>query len=454
MVFSSFEFLFRFLPVFLIVYFVTKERYRNSVLLVGSLVFYTMGEKWYVLLLLASIVINYVLGAWMYRDADETPGIRQKLLLFLALSCNFGILFFFKYSGLSPKLPLGISFYTFQIAGYIIDVYRKIVPAEKAFVNLASYVTMFPQLVAGPIVNYAEVKDNLKRREISYEDFEEGLRVLIIGLAAKVVIADRIGLLWNQIQTIGFHSISTPLAWLGAFAYSLELYFDFSGYSMMAIGLGKMLGFAFPFNFRFPYISKSVSEFWRRWHITLGRWFREYVYIPLGGNRKGKVRTFLNLMVVWSLTALWHGAQPNYLVWGAMLLLLLAIEKLLLYPYLNKSRIVGHLYVLSVVPVTWMAFAITDMKKLWTYYVRMFPFLEKNYELVLKHDYVKYLEEYGTLLLVAVLFATPVPQIFYNRLKRKKWSQVLLNMIVLGILLVSLYYLAISTNNPFLYFNF
>lgn len=454
MVFSSFEFLFRFLPIFLIIYFVTKERYRNSVLLLGSLIFYTMGEKGYVLLLLTSIVINYAIGAWMYKDADEEPSGRQKLLLALALVYNFGCLFFFKYSGLAPKLPLGISFYTFQIVGYVIDVYRKVVPAERALVNLAAYITMFPQLVSGPIVNYAEVCDDLKKRKISYEEFEEGLRVLVLGLAAKVVIADRIGILWNQIQTIGFHSISTTLAWIGAFAYSLELYFDFSGYSMMALGLGKMLGFSFPFNFRFPYISKSVSEFWRRWHITLGRWFREYVYIPLGGNRKGKGRTFFNLMVVWALTALWHGAQPNFLIWGAMLLILLALEKLLLYPYLNNSRVMGHLYVLFVVPVTWMAFAISDVNRLWVYYTRMFPFLGKTNGLIMTHDYVKYLEEYGPLLLLAAFFATPIPQVIYNRLKRKKGSKVLLNLIILVILWVSLYYLAISTNNPFLYFNF
>lgn len=454
MVFSSFEFLFRFLPIFLIIYFLTKERYRNCVLLLGSLIFYTMGEKGYVFLLLASIVINYAIGCMMYRNPDEGRGTRQKLLLAVALLFNFGSLFFFKYSGMVPKLPLGISFYTFQIVGYVIDVYRGTVPAERALVKLAAYITMFPQLVAGPIVNYSEVRSSLNKRVITYEDFEDGLRILILGLAAKVVIADRIGLLWNQIQTIGFHSISTPLAWMGAFAYSLELYFDFSGYSMMAIGLGKMLGFTYPFNFRFPYISKTVSEFWRRWHITLGRWFREYVYIPLGGNRKGKGRTFFNLMVVWALTALWHGAQPNFLIWGAMLLLLLAMEKLIFYRYLDKSRILGHLYVIFVVPVTWMAFAITNVKRLWTYYTRMFPFLGETHGLVLNDDYVKYLDEYGALFVVAILFATPIPQVFYNRLKRKEDSKWCLNLIILGILGLSLYYLAISTNNPFLYFNF
>ena len=459
MVFSSFEFLFRFLPVFLVVYYLTKEQYRNLVLLFGSLVFYTIGEKEYVILLLASIVINYVIGIGMYPGKEnmasqKMPGGRQKLLLVLALLFDFGSLFFFKYSGMTEKLPLGISFYTFQIAGYIIDVYRGIVPAEKALVNLGVYITMFPQLVAGPIVNYTEVRENLRKRMLTYEEFQEGLRALILGFAAKVVIADRIGLLWNQIQTIGFDSISTPLAWLGAFAYSLQLYFDFAGYSMMAIGLGKMLGFQFPINFRLPYMSKSVSEFWRRWHITLGRWFREYVYIPLGGNRKGNTRTFLNLMVVWALTALWHGAKPNFLIWGAMLLTLLALEKLFLYPYLEKSRVIGHLYVLIVVPVTWVAFSIMDVEGLITYYQQMFPFLGLNGGRMDASDFVKYAKEYGELFLVAMLFSTPLPQMFYNWMKQHKTTEVLLNFIILGVFGISLYYMAVSTNNPFLYFNF
>ncbi len=454
MVFSSFEFLFRFLPVFLIIYFLAPKQYRNGVLLFGSLVFYTLGERWYVLLLLASIVINYTLGKLVYKSREQGKKMQRNVLFLLALCFNFGCLFFFKYSGLTEKLPLGISFYTFQIAAYMIDVYRGVIPAETSFVKLATYITMFPQLVAGPIVNYSEVRANLRKREIAYEDFEEGLRVLILGLAAKVIIADRIGMLWNQIQTIGFYSISTPLAWLGAFAYSLELYFDFSGYSMMAIGLGKMLGFRFPVNFHFPYISKSITEFWRRWHITLGRWFREYVYIPLGGNRKGRVRTFINLLVVWSLTALWHGATPNFLIWGAELLLLLGMEKLFLYERLNKSKVIGHFYVILLAPVTWVAFSITNVKRLWIYYTRMFPFLGKSYGTILKNDYVKYLGEYGGLILIAILFATPIPQVFYNRMKRRAGTKELLNVILLLILGLCLYYMAISTNNPFLYFNF
>ena len=331
MVFSSFVFLFRFLPVFLMIYFIAPEKFRNLVLFAGSIAFYTYGEAAYVLLLLASVVINYLIGVEMNSQWARGSDISRRVLLFTALFYDFGMLFFFKYSGMTEKLPLGISFYTFQIAAYVIDVYWKKVPEERSFINLGTYLTMFPQLIAGPIVNYAEVNKSLRKRTVTFAEFEQGIRILIIGLGAKVIIADRIGMLWNSVQTIGFNSISTKLAWLGAIAYSMELYFDFSGYSMMAIGLGKMLGFQIPVNFRFPYISKSITEFWRRWHITLGRWFRDYVYIPLGGNRRGKGRTLFNLFVVWSLTALWHGADYNFLIWGGMLLGLMFIEKLFLY---------------------------------------------------------------------------------------------------------------------------
>ena len=353
------------------------------------------------------------------------------------------------FTNIADALPLGISFYTFQIAAYIIDVYRGVIPAERSVILLGTYLTMFPQLVAGPIINYSEVRASLRKRAITLEDFEEGLKLLIMGLGAKVVIADRIGMLWNSIQTIGFSSISTPLAWMGTFAYALELYFDFSGYSLMARGLGRMLGFEIPINFRHPYMSKSVSEFWRRWHITLGKWFREYVYIPLGGNRKGKARTFFNLAVVWALTALWHGAGYNFLIWGGMLMVLMALEKLLLLPLLEKSRVIGHLYVLFVVPLTWMAFAITDVKQIWIYFTRLFP--------VLGHaggmnpsDYVKYLTDYWQLFLVGILFATPIPAALY-KVVGKKW----IGSVALAVILtLSIYYLTISTNNPFMYFNF
>ena len=450
MVFSSFEFLFRFLPAFLIIYFITPKKFRNAVLFLGSIAFYTYGEAQYVLLLLASVTVNYVIARSMYKTPEDGRGRRQAVLLVLALCYDFGMLFFFKYSGLTTKLPLGISFYTFQIAAYVIDVYRGIVPAEKSYVNLGTYLTMFPQLIAGPIVNYTEVSSCLKRRTVTARDFESGVRILVIGLGSKVIIADRVGMLWNNVQTIGFNSISTPLAWLGAVAYSMELYFDFAGYSMMAIGLGKMLGFQIPVNFRFPYISKSVTEFWRRWHITLGRWFRDYVYIPLGGSRKGRLRTMFNLFAVWILTALWHGAGYNFLIWGGMLLGVLFLEKLFLLPFLQKSKVIGHVYLLLFVPVTWMAFTITDVHQLGIYLTRMFPFVNAHPGMVNSMDYIKYLKDYDSLLAMGVLFATPVPAVIYGRIKRGMLG----TLAIAVIFALSMYYLAVSANNPFLYFNF
>ena len=450
MVFSSFEFLFRFLPAFLIIYFITPKKFRNAVLFLGSIAFYTYGEAQYVLLLLASVTVNYVIARSMYKTPEDGRGRRQAVLLVLALCYDFGMLFFFKYSGLTTKLPLGISFYTFQIAAYVIDVYRGIVPAEKSYVNLGTYLTMFPQLIAGPIVNYTEVSSCLKRRTVTARDFESGVRILAIGLGSKVIIADRVGMLWNNVQTIGFNSISTPLAWLGAVAYSMELYFDFAGYSMMAIGLGKMLGFQIPVNFRFPYISKSVTEFWRRWHITLGRWFRDYVYIPLGGSRKGRLRTMFNLFAVWTLTALWHGAGYNFLIWGGMLLGALFLEKLFLLPFLQKSKVIGHVYLLLFVPVTWMAFTITDVHQLGIYLTRMFPFVNAHTGMVNSMDYIKYLKDYDSLLAMGVLFATPVPAVIYGKIKRGMLG----TLAIAVIFALSMYYLAVSANNPFLYFNF
>ena len=340
MLFSSFEFLFRFLPVFLVIYYLTPKKFRNVTLLGGSIVFYTIGEAGYITILLACVLVNYTLTRLMYRKSTDGRGIRQKRLLLLALGYDLGVLFFFKYSGLASGLPLGISFYTFQIMAYVIDVYRGRIPAEQSLLRLGTYLTMFPQLISGPITNYADVRVALGReRTIKARQLEEGMKLLIIGLAAKVVIADRIGTLWNSIQMIGFDSISTKLAWMGAFAYSLQLYFDFAGYSMMARGIGKMLGFELPVNFRYPYISKSVTEFWRRWHITLGRWFREYVYIPLGGNRKGKARTFFNLFVVWSLTALWHGADWHYAAWGIYYGMIIIASSLLAPVYEKLTKL-------------------------------------------------------------------------------------------------------------------
>ena len=450
MLFSSFEFLFRFLPVFLVIYYLTPKKFRNVTLLGGSIVFYTIGEAGYITILLACVLVNYTLTRLMYRKNTDGRGIRQKRLLLLALGYDLGVLFFFKYSGLASGLPLGISFYTFQIMAYVIDVYRGRIPAEQSLLRLGTYLTMFPQLISGPITNYADVRVALGReRTIKARQLEEGMKLLIIGLAAKVVIADRIGTLWNSIRMIGFDSISTKLAWMGAFAYSLQLYFDFAGYSMMARGIGKMLGFELPVNFRYPYISKSVTEFWRRWHITLGRWFREYVYIPLGGNRKGTLRTVFNLLLVWAVTGFWHGGGLHFILWGMILGLLVVIEKLWIGKWLKKSKILSHVYVLFVIPLTWMVFAIPTLPEIGVYFARLFPFFGVG-SAVNPGDFAKELTLFIPELVGGILLC--IPQVYRWCEKHRK------NVIVVAALFVvfwySVYRMANAANNPFMYANF
>ena len=461
MLFSSITFLYYFLPLTMALYLMVPKRFKNLVLLLASLVFYAWGEPKYVFLMAGSILLSYGFGLLIEKFRGKRAG---RFFCIVSVLFSLSFLLYFKYADfflenfnavtgahiplLNIALPIGISFYTFQLISYTVDVYRG-EKAQKNIISLAVYIAMFPQLIAGPIINYSEVRLKMNGRTVTLQQFEDGLKLLVIGLASKVVIADRIGMLWNNIQGIGFESISTMLAWMGAFAYSIQLYFDFLGYSLMAMGLGAMLGFEIPRNFFHPYISKSVSEFWRRWHITLGRWFRDYVYIPLGGNRKGKVRTMCNLLVVWALTALWHGASGNYLVWGASLLVLLMLEKLFFLPYLEKSKVVGHLYLLFVVPLTWVAFAIPDVKQIGVYFTRLFPFFGTA-GAVNQQDYLRYLKDFLPLFFLGILFATPYPAAFYKLIQRK-W---LGNVLMIGLLGLSLYYLAISTNNPFLYFNF
>lgn len=475
MVFSSLNFIFRFLPVFLILYFITPVRYRNLTLFGGSLVFYALGEPVYIFLILLSVYINHHLGLSIAR-CPRRPRKRQFYFV-LAMLYDFGMLFVFKYTdflleninsligivnryagtGL-PKvpllhlaLPLGISFYTFQIASYIIDIYRGTQKPERSIVTLGTYLCMFPQLIAGPIVMYPDISAQLKKRHISLEDFEDGLKTFAIGLGSKVLLANRIFLLWNEIQVTGFDSISTPLAWLGAFAYSFQIFFDFYGYSLMAIGLGQMLGFCIPENFRFPYVASSVSDFWRRWHITLGAWFRTYIYIPLGGNRNGLPRTIRNLFVVWALTGLWHGASWNFVLWGLLFFILIALEKLFLGKVFHKCRFLGHLYIIVLIPVTWVIFSVTDLPYLWIYLTRLFPFLNSSSMWVYgTQDYVYALKDFGLLFALCVLFSTPLPAKLYRKHKKNP----LTILILLGIFWLSIYYLVISVNNPFLYFRF
>lgn len=472
MVFSSLTFLFLFLPIFLIIYYLIQEQYRNGLLFLGSLVFYGLGEPSFLFLILCSVFVNFFIGKLIARFSEKP--FQKRLFLILSLVYNFGILFFFKYTNfflenansllrlngssfqfslLDVTLPLGISFYTFQIVSYIVDVYRGTIQAETSLINLGAYLCMFPQLIAGPIVVYSDISSALKKRTVTITNLDNGLKTFILGLGYKVILANRIGTLWNEVCTIGYESISTPLAWLGALAYSMQLYFDFCGYSLMAIGLGEMLGFQMPENFRHPYMARSVTDFWRCWHITLGAWFKEYIYIPLGGNRKGKLKTIRNLFIVWILVGFWHGAAWNFLLWGLMIFLFQILEKNLLLPLLKKeniiAKIISHTYMIFYILVSWTIFAISDFQQLGVYLARMFPFFGIGQTLN-PMDFVKYLSTYGVLLILCILFCTDYPEKLLQKLQDKAIGV----GIALGIFWYAVYFLAIGINNPFLYFRF
>ena len=457
MIFSSILFIFRFLPIALILYYITPQKYKNLILTLLSLVFYSWGEGKYFLIMIASIIIDYTAGRLIYRYKNEIK--KKTIVLCISLVFNLGLLFFFKYfnffidninnifnlaiKGVKITLPLGISFYTFQTMSYSIDVYRgKIVP-EKNIINFAAFVTLFPQLIAGPIVKYTDINKEISRRVITKDNVEVGIEKFILGLGRKVLIANNIGMLWTEVEGIGFENISTPLAWLGIISFGLQIYFDFSGYSLMAIGLGKMLGFNFPENFNYPYISRSISEFWRRWHITLGSWFKEYVYIPLGGNRKGKVRVTFNLFIVWALTGLWHGASYNFLLWGLFFFLLISIEKLGLINFLNKHRVFSHIYTIVLLLIGWTLFAITDFNGICEYLSKL---LYSNGE-----EWIYYLRNYGVSLIIAIIFSLPLVSMFYKKIDNFKWIK---TIILMGIFIISVAYLVDATYNPFLYFRF
>lgn len=472
MVFSSIPFLFVFLPIFLAVYYLFPAKLRNLILFLGSLVFYgygTLENPLHFVLILASIAVNWIIALLM--NAVEKG---RKLWLVLGLLYNFGWLFVFKYANfifsavqslldvawplsgiqlpaIDVVLPIGISFYTFQIVSYLVDVYRRTVPAEGSIVRLGAYLCMFPQLIAGPIVTYSSVAKQLRRRTLRLSAIDEGFKDFTLGLGYKVLLANRLGGLWNDVQAIGFDSLSTPLAWMGIIAYSMQIYFDFYGYSLMAVGLGKVLGFSLPENFCHPYMSTSMTEFWRRWHITLGSWFREYVYIPLGGNRKGPWRTFFNLFVVWAFTGLWHGASWNFVAWGLSLFLVIALEKYLIGGFLNRFKFFGHLYMILLIPLSWLLFVITDFEQIGVYFTRLFPFFQNSVVgNVYPDDYILKAEAYGIFLLVGLVCCTDLPVRVYRRLKDTVWGVLLLLAIFWG----SVYCLYMGMNDPFLYFNF
>lgn len=478
MIFSSLNFIVRFLPIFLIIYYAVPRKIKHSttiknfIILAGSLFFYAFGEPVFVFLMIASIVINYFAakGLDYYLGRQAGKG-KRKAILFASVIFNLGMLFFFKYvnffiinidilldklnmpliPSLSLALPIGISFYTFQILSYVVDVYYERYGAEQSLLTLGTYISMFPQLIAGPIVRYPEVREKLEYREFSSAAFDRGLKLFIFGLAAKVIIANNIGTMWTDIQRVGYENISSAYAWLGAFAYSFQIYYDFYGYSLMAIGLGMMLGFKLPQNFKDPYLAKSATEFWQKWHITLGSWFREYVYIPLGGNREGKLKTYRNLFVVWLFTGLWHGADWNFIIWGLGYYILIAFEKAYLKKYLDKSKVLCRLYMLLIIPVSWVIFGITDIGELGIYLSRMFPFFGGNYESNINtNDFIMHGKEYLPFFIISIFFCIPKVNAFVIKLRKN----LLGTFVAFVLFVVCMYYLAIGLDNPFLYFRF
>ena len=465
MSFTTIEFMFRFLPIFLIVYYVVPTRYKNMILLIGSFVFYAWGQHFYLLLLLLSIVVNYTFG----RLIGERRAQRKPLLI-LGLIYNFGLLVFFKYTNffieninalltathiqiptISVVMPLGISFYTFQVVSYLVDVYRGEQRPVKNIINLGVYIAMFPQVTSGPIGLYSELEPTLLRRHCSVLNLESGLKTFILGMGAKMLLANPMGTLWAGMSRYGYETLSCPYAWLGAFGYSFQLYFDFAGYSLMAMGLGQMLGLYVPRNFDHPYISGSMAEFWRRWHMTLGRWFKKYLYFPLGGSRCSFAKTIRNTFVVWAFTGLWHGASWNFVLWGLIFFVLLTIERLGLGKLLAKTKVLKHIYVIFLIPLTWVVFALPNMQDIATYFSRLFPFFADNTaSFVNTKDVVRALHDYWYLLIACVVFCLPFPSRWYEKHKNSK-------LVILGLVLIylmSVYKMQTQTSNPFLYYQF
>ena len=466
MVFSSTIFLCIFLPLVLLGYYICPKKGRNLFLLIASLVFYAWGEPKYVFLMIFSIIANYVFGLLMekYRQSSR----RLKLMLVLSVIIDLGLLCVFKYTDfiisninaafganfdlLKLALPIGISFYTFQAMSYTIDVYRGDVKVQRNIIDFGMYITMFPQLIAGPIVRYADVEKQLRDRHVTAQDFSEGAMRFVVGLGKKVLLANQIGALWSEIYALG-GSGSALMAWLGAIAFTFQIYFDFSGYSDMAIGLGRMFGFKFPENFRYPYQSVSITDFWRRWHITLSTWFREYLYIPLGGNRRGFARQALNLLIVWTLTGFWHGAGWNFILWGLYYFAILFIEKLFLLKVLDRApKILRHIYSLLLIVLGWVIFACDDIAVLLPFIGSMF-----GANGALGGLDIYWLTTKAVLLVICCIASTELPKKLMISLSGKlgeKQAFVLKSVLALLLLGLSMVFLIGDSYNPFLYFRF
>ena len=472
MVFSSLLFLFRFLPIVFVLYFIVPRKLRNTVLFLSSLVFYAWGEPVYVTIMLFSTFVDYTHGLLVENFKAKGDMRKAKLTVLSSMIINLSLLGFFKYSDffiknvnmltgsaipmLNIALPIGISFYTFQTMSYTIDIYRGEAKAQRNIISFGAYVALFPQLIAGPIVQYKTIAEQLVFRKENSDQFTYGIIRFMSGMGKKVLLANNIGLLWDQISRIPTNELPVLTAWLGITAYAFQIYFDFSGYSDMAIGLGNMFGFRFLENFNYPYMSKSITEFWRRWHISLGSWFREYVYIPLGGNRHGFGKQIRNIAVVWLLTGIWHGASWNFVFWGVYFGLLLVIEKLLLLKYIEKlPKFVSHIYTILLVWIGWVIFAFDDISMVSSYLKTMFGL---NGTLFVNNEGMYLLLNYLLLIVILVISCTNYPKrlaiYVNNRYESGIFISLLKSVFVIGIFLISVAYLVDASYNPFLYFRF
>nr|WP_303688792.1 MBOAT family O-acyltransferase [Ruminococcus bromii] len=464
MVFSSLVFMFAYLPITLLAYYLVPRQGRNIFLFIVNLIFYGWGEPKLVLLMVFNIFFNYI-GGWLV-DKYRADAKKKKLFLILTCVLDIGILAVFKYTGmitetlnmlpflnipeLQISLPIGISFYTFQTMSYVIDVYRDDAPVSKNFINFGTYVALFPQLIAGPIVRYRDVAEQLVNRRETLEMFTRGVKLFMVGLAKKVIIANTMGTLTTNIFATTDEN-GVVGTWVGMIAYTFQIYFDFSGYSDMACGLGNMMGFEFLKNFNYPYIAKSITDFWRRWHISLSTWFKEYVYIPLGGNRKGVKRQILNLLIVWGLTGLWHGAAYNFVLWGLYYGLLLILEKFVLKKFLDRlPSFVQHIYTLFIIIIGWGLFYFTDVGQLGEFMVDLFNFGngicgDQAFNLIMSNL---------PMLIIAAVASTPLATMLYTRFEHTRFMWIPETLYCMGILAVSTSSLVNQSYNPFLYFRF
>ena len=461
---ANLVFLFAYLPITLLAYYLVPRQGRNIFLFIVNLIFYGWGEPKLVLLMVFNIFFNYI-GGWLV-DKYRADAKKKKLFLILTCVLDIGILAVFKYTGmitetlnmlpflnipeLQISLPIGISFYTFQTMSYVIDVYRDDAPVSKNFINFGTYVALFPQLIAGPIVRYRDVAEQLVNRRETLEMFTRGVKLFMVGLAKKVIIANTMGTLTTNIFATTDEN-GVVGTWVGMIAYTFQIYFDFSGYSDMACGLGNMLGFEFLKNFNYPYIAKSITDFWRRWHISLSTWFKEYVYIPLGGNRKGVKRQILNLLIVWGLTGLWHGAAYNFVLWGLYYGLLLILEKFVLKKFLDRlPSFVQHIYTLFIVIIGWGLFYFTDVGQLGEFMADLFNFGngicgDQAFNLIMSNL---------PMLIIAAVASTPLAAMLYNRFEHTRFMWIPETLYCMGVLAVSTASLVNQSYNPFLYFRF